>query len=447
MRAPGLLPYYDNSLEIPGSEWYQIGYPSFPDAFRPVLSYWKHLRITEDTMVTARSIKPEELDRAGEIGAEAFEMDLEPWVTAFHRHAKRFSCEHIPVVEHEGRLVAAMMITPEDLQMGDVTVPGGAVGGVGTAVAARRIGCAAAMMTETVRRMVGWGITGSAMWPFSYAYYRKFGWETGGEVRISTWPRDIQWLIEPDGDVSVLTPADAPDVSSVWDALTPGFRCSTARAWDVWESLVGPERFGSGQANKTGFVCRRGGKPVGYAMYEIPEPKDGEKPAFLEINEIRALDGAAAVAIIRAVMERTDFGKYRAAFSVNDRVRSLAVNARAIETELHASFGFRIIHPDAIFPLMKCACRTEPVTIRIHDELVGTRTWKTALDGSPAEIVTSEPDVDCDIRAFTPIASGFVTPSAAASLGWLQGDASAVARLQEATSRWSAPFRSGLEEG
>ena len=398
-------------------------------------------------MVTARSIKPNELDRAGEIGAEAFEMELDGWVKAFHRHAKRFSCDHILVVEHEGRLVSAMMVTPENLQMGGVAVPGGAVGGVGTAVSARRLGCAAAMMTETVRRMAGWGMTGSAMWPFSYAYYRKFGWETGGEVRIATWPRDIKWLIEPDGDISVLTSADIHDVSAVWDTLTPGFRCSTARAWDVWEHLTGADNFGSAHPPKTGLVCRRGAKPVGYMMYEIPAPKAGEKAARLEISELRALDGAAAVALIQAVIERTDFEKYLAAFSVNDRIRSLAVNARALETELHASFGFRIIDPSAIFPQMKTESKVEPVTIRIIDELVGTRTWKAALDGSPAEVVTTEPDMECDIRAFNPIASGFVKPATAATLGWLKGDAGAIARLQQATAHWCAPFRSGLEEG
>lgn len=398
-------------------------------------------------MVTARSIKPQELDRAGEIGAEAFEMDLEPWVKAFHRHAERFGCDYIPVVEHEGRLVAAMMITPESLQMGQTTVSGGAVGGVGTVVSARRLGCAAAMMTETVRRMVAWGMTGSAMWPFSFAYYRKFGWETGGEVRIATWPRDIQWLIQPDGDISVMTPDDSLDVSSVWNALTPGFRCSTGRAPHVWDDLTGAERFGSGHPPKTGLVCRRGGTAVGYAMYEIPAPKDGEKAARLEISELRALDGPAAVALIQAVIERTEFEKYLAAFSVNDRIRSLAVNARAMETELHASFGFRIIDPSAIFPLMRSETRVEPVTIRINDELVGTRTWKAALDGSPAEIVTSEPDVQCDIRTFSQIASGYVKPSDAAAHGLLTGDGCAIRRLQKATAHWCAPFRSGLEEG
>lgn len=398
-------------------------------------------------MVTARSIRSQELDRAAEIGAEAFEMEVESWSRAFHRHHARFGCDHILVVEHESRLVSAMMITPEDLQMGEVAIPGGAVGGVGTIVSARRLGCAAAMMHETVRRMTAWGTVGSAMWPFSFAYYRKFGWETGAEVRFMTWPKGVEWRVEPDGDVSAMTPSDADEVISVWNALILSFRCATARENHVWTDLTSAERFGGGNPKRHGLVCRRLGKPVGYMMWEVPEPKEGEKARRLEISEFRAVDGAAAVALIKALEERTDFDKYSAAFSVNDRLRAIAVNARKLETELHASFGFRIIDPGAILPLMCAETPVEPVTIRINDELVGTRTWRTSLDGAPAEVVNSDADVECDIRTFSPIASGFLKPKDASVLGLLTGDPSAIARLQSATAHWSAPFRSGLEEG
>jgi predicted acetyltransferase len=197
-------------------------------------------------MIAARSIKPDELDRAGEIGAEAFEMDVEDWKRGFHRHYDRFGADRILVVEHENELVSAMMITPEGLQMGDATVPGGAVGGVATIVKARRLGCAAAMMRETVRRMAEWGTVGSAMWPFSYAYYRKFGWELGGEVRFVTWPRDIAWRVELDGDVSPLTADDAGAIASVWEACAPQNRCSTVRRVDVWSHILRPDGHGGG---------------------------------------------------------------------------------------------------------------------------------------------------------------------------------------------------------
>jgi predicted acetyltransferase len=181
-------------------------------------------------------------------------------------------------------------------------------------------------------------------------------------------------------------------------------------------------------------------------LYEIPQTKEGETIARLEIGELRALDGAAAVALIKALAGETDFERYLAAFSVNDRLRAAAKNARQLETELHASFGFRIVNPAAIIPLM-CAPAVEPVTIRIHDELAGTVTWRTALDGAPATVVTSDPDLECDIRTFTPIATGFLKPEDAAALGLLKGDSGAVARMQAATAHWCAPFRSGLEEG
>jgi predicted acetyltransferase len=401
-------------------------------------------------MPVVRSVTSGEVDRAGEIGAIAFGGELEGWQKAFHEFVGYFGTDSLLVVEHEGQIVSSMLLVGEDMWLGGWRVPARAVAAVGTVPEARCIGCAGAMMQEATRRMKAWGIAASPMWPFSFAYYRKFGWEIGGESRVVTWPRDIAFRIEPEGAVTAVKAADDEAMANVWDAVSPSNRCATARVPEHWKRLLRPDRFGGETPGKGGLLCRQGGQPAGYVLYSIPEPKKGEEAGPVDVAEFRALNASAEVALIAALSERLPQAqKFRAAFPAEHRLRSLAVNPRALETELHASFGFRVIDPAKVFPTMGTERALAPVRLRIEDEILGTKTFEICLTGVPAEAyeTNAAPDVTCSIPAFSQVASGYLKVSEAATAGLLAGNPEPIARLAEATASWKLPFRSGLEEG
>lgn len=397
-------------------------------------------------MPVVRSVRPSEIDRAAEIGAIAFESELEHWKKAFHEFVGRFDLDSMLVVEHEGRLVSAMLLMGEGMWLDGVEVPARAVAGVATVPEARRVGCAGQMMREATRRMKAWGVATSPMWPFSFVYYRKFGWEIGGEARWTVWPRDAAFQISGTGDIARVTAASGPEISAVWDAVSPGIRCATGRAPGHWARFLRTDRYGGDSDERGGLVCRRNGEAVGYIFYALAEPKEGEDRR-VEIKEIRAFDAAAEVALIQALAERMpDCPKISASLPTRSRLRSVAVDPRAFETELHASFGFRVIDPAQILPLMR-AEQGHPVRLRVEDGVLGTKTWETLLDGGPATATEAAPDVECTIQTFSQIASGFLKPNDAARAGLLVGDADAIRRLHNATATWTEPFRGGMEEG
>jgi predicted acetyltransferase len=404
-------------------------------------------------MPVARSVRPSEIDRAVDIALIAFEVTGEAgdhWRARWHEHVERWGADTMLVVEHEGQLVSSMVLIPQPMWMGNVTVPSAAVAGVGTVPEARRVGAAAAMMEETVRRLRSWGSVTSPMWPFSYVYYRKFGWEIGAEVRAVTWPREIAFQIEPEGNVSDLSHEDWRLAAEVWDILAKEHRCATARVEHDWLNILRDDGFGSGRPGRGALLCRQDGRPAGYALYSVPEATaEGERKP-VEVNELRTLNSGAAVALIEALKERLpDAAKFSASLSVADRTRSIVVDPRSVEAGIHPSFGFRVALPDAALALLHTPEDAGEFTLAVDDCIAGRSTWRVRLAGGPAEVSPASGDADlaCSIQTLSQITSGLLKPIGAAATGLLEGSPAAVRMFDSGTIGWKLPYRSWLEAG
>lgn len=86
------------------------------------------------------------------------------------------------------RLVAAATIHALHLWWGERQVPMGGIGGVACAADARGRGHTGRLLTESLRQMREAGQYTSGLYPFAYAFYRRFGWEWVGEERHHTVP-------------------------------------------------------------------------------------------------------------------------------------------------------------------------------------------------------------------------------------------------------------------
>ncbi len=86
------------------------------------------------------------------------------------------------------RLVAAATIHALHLWWGDRQVPMGGIGGVACAADARGRGHTGRLLTESLRVMRDAGQYTSGLYPFAYAFYRRFGWEWVGERRQHSVP-------------------------------------------------------------------------------------------------------------------------------------------------------------------------------------------------------------------------------------------------------------------
>ena len=86
------------------------------------------------------------------------------------------------------RLVAAATIHALHLWWGDRQVPMGGIAGVACAADARGRGHTGRLLTEALHLMRDAGQYTSGLYPFAYAFYRRFGWEWVGEKRQHSVP-------------------------------------------------------------------------------------------------------------------------------------------------------------------------------------------------------------------------------------------------------------------
>src|SRR2546421_6453380 len=133
-----------------------------------------------------RVITAEHLEEYRHIVSHSFERGMACEMTAEELEGtERFG------VFEGGRLQASMRILPFEMFFGEERRPCGGIAGVACEPAARGRGYAGALLDRSLELMRERGQYLSSLWPFSFAYYRKFGWEWVGPGMEYKVPLDL----------------------------------------------------------------------------------------------------------------------------------------------------------------------------------------------------------------------------------------------------------------
>ena len=88
-----------------------------------------------------------------------------------------------------GKLAASLTIRPFAVHWGaESTVPMGGIAGVASFAEARGQGFVDALMKDSLHQMRARGEVVSSLYPFAFAFYRRYGWDWVGEERTVTLP-------------------------------------------------------------------------------------------------------------------------------------------------------------------------------------------------------------------------------------------------------------------
>ena len=124
-----------------------------------------------------RKIKPEEVLRANELFAIAFEqpMDREAAAKPDNENVHRWAAFD----ESSGEMMSSFIINDYTVRFDGHACKMGGIGGVATLPQYRRRGGIRGCFQEALPDMYASGYDLSYLYPFSTAYYRKFGYECG----------------------------------------------------------------------------------------------------------------------------------------------------------------------------------------------------------------------------------------------------------------------------
>ncbi len=361
----------------------------------------------------ARKLKPEERYYSGLHMAVAFEggFDLLKERAAAGEAKEDPHADCWAAFPEEGKPpVASFVMNKFNARFDGHTVKMGGVGGVATLPPYRRGGAIRACMQASFRDLFDSGFVLSSLYPFSTAYYRKFGFENGQPCLLWTLPLFNLNVPDVGGRIVELFPGD--DLSpllTVYNAVYENCNLSVVReAYDpdlekanlleqkryifVWEDETGaPGAFLIGGRDGDVLNCR-----MDFSMKNC-----------LLFRDARALQGllyfvrTAFIANFRAI---------RFATPAHVSILSLFPEATTMESSLFLNGMLRVVNAEAALKL--CRCRGEgSLTLKLTDPLLEENCDTFRLTFAPGkenrvERVQKEPDALLPIGDFSALLCG-----------------------------------------
>jgi len=373
-----------------------------------------------------RQLIEEEFDISTDLGEYAFQYKLTP-VDRTERRT-RFKPEQAWGAFENGQLLAKLMLLPLQIYIHGKPFNMGGLAGVATWPENRRSGLVRGLLDQALRVMKDHGQTISCLNPFSFAYYRKFGWELMTEHRKYTIPvnqfparKNFEGRVRRDlRDVALL--------DQIYRPFAQRYNGTLIRDHDWWEKSVLDE-----DGHDVVYFSEEG-IPQGYALYNVTN-RELTIEEFVYHNEMarEALwtyfanhDSMVNQAVIRFV-PMDDFLPF---LLDNPRFNQEIIPyfmARIVDAEpfIH-NYPFQALEADTTLKL-----QIEDTTAPWNDGL-----WQLHVSSegrgqlSKISEPSSEAELTCDIQTLTTMLMGYRRPQEMYRYGRLAGEESATAVLE-----------------
>jgi predicted acetyltransferase len=163
----------------------------------------------------------------------------------------------------------------------------GGIGGVSTWPEARRQGLVAELLISGLERMKERGQTLSALAPFSFGFYRKYGWELYVEHKKYSIPVDKlpRREIVPGRVRRVRAMEHLEEIDALYAAYAKRYNGMLKRTIDWWE-----KRLLTSSSQQVAMYYRDGGEPGGYIRYHIHNREmEVMEFIYMDLQAFRAL--------------------------------------------------------------------------------------------------------------------------------------------------------------
>ncbi|MBD2848198.1 GNAT family N-acetyltransferase, partial [Paenibacillus sp. IB182496] len=388
--------------------------------------------------VEIRNARAEEWELFLALGQYAFqyelsEADQEDW-------KRRFESLHVWGAFEGESLQAMLIVIPLHMYLQGQSVEMGGVASVATWPEQRRNGAVKRLIQQALQHMRSEGQAWSMLAPFSYGFYRKYGWEMLTEHRTYTLaktqlpqPQDVGGRVERR---PVLNGALAKELSPLYEAYASRYNGTLQRTLEWWETSVFKRK--SGQA---AIYYNEANEPRGYVVYAC-------KNRNLHVHELVALDEQARRGIWRFLSNHDSMINHLYwSAPMDDRLPAQLPDPR-IGQSIEPYFMVRIVDvmgalSDYPFETVSGASSVRCIRLTIED---ATCAWNQGVfeltpeaAGSVRVSRASADETDglngvslaCDIQTLSVMMSGYLRPFELYRMLRLQGDEEAVRMLEQ----------------
>ncbi len=311
------------------------------------------------------------------------------------------------VFDGEGHLLSAMMQIPYQVRFCNQTVKMVGIGGVVTDPTARAQGAIRAIFEHDLPEKYQEGYVFSALYPFSYRFYGKFGYIWAKFGRNIVIPREAlrSDLRRADEILRVLPGEDDLGMPEIYDQYIADKELAILRTEQMWTE----RRSGTPWENlKHAYVLRMEGKPVAYWIGRMEKGPDG---GVLHMQDLAWTCQAGLEAIFAMLRGMNEIS------SIHVQARSgfepvlLCNEAWDITTNEDCQGMVRVVNAERALALLSPPVLPGSLTIEVTDEQIPANCGRFTVssDGYTLSVTRedhAEPDIRCDIRGLSAIIVG-----------------------------------------
>ena len=376
-----------------------------------------------------RRIKPEEKQYSDKISAVSFMYERD--------FAEDLKCtegyENVwAAFNDDGTLCTSMTAHPFTVMFDGSRVPMAGLGGVASLPEHRKGGAVREMIKAAMLDMKEQGQVFSYLYPFSHAFYRKFGYEICFARTIAAMPITEFRELPKSGQLSFFQKGgDLKPYEQVYSAFIADKNLALVRTREQFEHRFDHDPYKS--KRYTYLWCSDAGEPKSYLSFS---PIRNDKESTMNVLEFVFADAEGMLGMLGHI------GVFSAqldtiCWEVPDVIDLYALVLEPKKIKVERQFGGmnRIIDAEKALALMKVPQGAGAVTIEVTDDFLPFNSGTYAIEWKCGSLFVSKTDADADIAvsagSLAQLITGYTTPAQAAFAGAAQivGNADMLGKL------------------
>lgn len=320
------------------------------------------------------------------------------------------------------KLMACIVVSHFTTRIGTAVYKMAGIGGVACLPEFRRTGAIRAIFEAIFDDIDQQGFALSGLYPFSHAFYRKFGYELAHAANHWIVPlKELAGLEQPFDAVmdEGAFPSDAllPDLKAVHAAFSAGLSLSVPRERDV---LVTRNWHGDAYKDRSyRYVLYNEEKaPIAYVCFK-PIDRTDNAPRMMDIRELAYVDKDAFFRLLGFLYRfYPHYQKAKMMLPTSVQLNAVLPNPYELEHKPNNSYMMRVTNVALLLQSYPCPCGDGILSIQLHDAFrpknsgVYTISWANGVLKTQ-KASTGKADVTMDVTTFAQMACGFLSPEQA----------------------------------
>lgn len=400
-------------------------------------------------MTEIRRLNEQAAEECIDLSAFAFQKDLSEKERVEKR--SKLHIEEYWGFYDSGKLASMMRLIPLNLFLQGQAFKMGGIASVATWPEYRRKGIVGKLLTHILQEMKSQGQLISVLHPFSFSFYRKYGWETNTEYKLYSIERSQLPVIRNTKELIIRRITDPKNhwemFHQIYVMYASNYNGMLQRDENWWQQIVFFTKKG------TAVICYgEDNKPLGYMIYSVQKKE-------MIIKEMVFLNEAARMSLWKFISNHDSMVERVSMVASSDDSSAFLLPDPRIKQEIKPYSMARIVDVKAFleqFPF-KSRGRTMHFIIDVSDDHANWNQGEFAVhinregqasvkmisdyinDGeesidSSSETYLHRQKISCDIQSFSAMMTGYQSPIDLHTYGRLLGDLELIKWLDSAIS-------------